>query len=337
MAKYIYQKKGQSLLSPFIHKLVISPLTEAVPWSVPANIVTIVANLFLYMALYFTLDQNMLGRGNFLMIPLMLFLYVTGKKLDGAQARKTYTETPLGEFLSHFLNTFENGILLYILFTVFQVDHILLFVTTLLFGYLSEMAMFYEQFKTGWLVFDRIYSLEKIFLSIVLILVSYIEDIYQFLIVELFSALSLSELFFALLALLALVTFIKTIFRITNLTYGFWLFVILLVIVGFFSAFLYSPLGVVIIVTLYSCLYIGKLIRAHLVDSVERSPGIFTPLFLLIVFFTGDFFDVNTIYIITIYLLANIVLLVIQTSKALKHHWLWVNPARSKRKRRSAK
>ena len=335
MARYNYQKKDHSLLSPVFQHYLVAPLVSIIPWGIPANIITILANLFLYLALYFVLDAHLLGRANFIVIPALLLLYLVSKGLDGAQARKTNTETPLGEFWSHFLGTFENGIVLYIMFTFFQVDNVLLFVIALLFNYLSEMAMYYEQYKTGWLVWDHIHALEKIGLTVLLMVVSSIDVLYQFLIGDRFSSLSLFELFLALVALSGLITFVKTITRSTNLTYGIWLFVLLLVIVSFFSAFLYSPLGVVIIITLYSCLYIGKLLRAHLVDGVERSPGIFTPLFLLIVFFTDDFFDVNTIYIITLYLLVNIVLLAFYTSKALKDHWIWTNPIPAKKRRKT--
>ena len=335
MARYTYKKRGDSLLFPLFQHYLLTPLVSIIPWSVPANFITLLANLFLYLALYFILDISLAGKANFIAIPALLLLYLTSKGLDGAQAHKTKTETPLGEFWSHFLGTFENGILLYIMFVFFQVNNVLLFIIALLFNYLAEMARYYEQYKTGWLVIDRIHSLEKVGFAILLMIISLIKPIYHFLIEDRFSSLSLFELLLALIALLGLVTFIKSITRINNLTYGIWLFVLLLVIVGLFSTFLYSPLGAVIITTLYSCLYIGKLLRARLVDGIERSPGIFTPLFLLIVFFTGDFFDVNTIYIITLYLLVSIVLLAFHASRALKEYWIWTNPVKANKNKRN--
>ncbi len=304
------------MLLPAFERLFLSFLLRVIRGKLYIDILWFVSYAMLYVTLYLVLEPSVLGKNNRLIIPLFLSVYLIGRELDNAHKEKW--KSALVEFWKHLIQAMASGVLLYILFIVFQMNNVILFSVALLFTYLSDVATFYEQYKTGWFVVDSIGTLEKTFVAVLLLVVSYFDIVYDFFLLERFSGLSLFELFFALWALTSLITFIKTITRIANLTYGIWLFVILLFIVTSFSTLLYSALGLALIVTLYTSLYIGKLKRAHLVDGIERSPGIFTPLFLIIVYFTDDFFDINTVYVITIYLMISILVLAYRIFGALK-------------------
>ncbi|MDN5204775.1 CDP-alcohol phosphatidyltransferase family protein [Fulvivirgaceae bacterium BMA10] len=302
-------------------------MIKLVPLGIPANIITIISNSFMYLALALAYLYGPSFKWNFVIIPILILLYLIGDHLDGMQAKRTQTGSALGEFCDHFLDTFNNGILLMIIFLLFGITEPTLIALLITISYLAHASIFYEQYKSGWLIFERFGSLEAVFVSLILILSGYFSPLYNFYVSEALSGFSFMEVFMLISAVGAISTYIKTLGRVKRITYAFWLFCLLIVAITFYGSRLLDTDFIFIILTLYSGVYIGNLMRGHLADGIERSPDLFTPMILSVYFFIDKFNQSITQYIIVLYLSIKIILIVYKTFKPLKKYWVWKNPS----------
>ena len=137
MRVYSYRCHDFSLLTPGFKKWLVAPLLPYIPWAVPANIITIVSNLFVYAGLFVALHYNTpVGRA---LIAVCLLLYLVGDHLDGMQAKRTQTGSALGEFCDHYLDAFNNGTILFTAFVVFRIESPLLVASVLTASYLAHL------------------------------------------------------------------------------------------------------------------------------------------------------------------------------------------------------
>jgi phosphatidylglycerophosphate synthase len=325
MRPYQYRCNDYSLLTPLFKKWVITPLIKIVPWAIPANIITLISNGFVYIALYLSLNNEVAGKYTPLFIAFCLLLYLVGDHLDGMQAKRTFTGSALGEFCDHYLDAFNNGIVVYTMLVVFNVHQSMIISAVIVISYMAHMAVFYEQFKTGWLTFEKIGSLEGVLMSSVLIGLSFIESFYTFLTTPLFFGLSAAAIIIIGSAIGALSTFIQTYIRTPDVTAGYWIFIGLLITMGLTGSAILSDLQLFTVLTLYASLYIGKLMYGHLIDGLESQSDWIVPLALT---FYAIFGLNNPEYIFWIgsaYLAARIITLIVKTFSILGIYWVWQN------------
>ena len=326
MKPYAYQCKDYSLLTPVFKKIFVEPVIGFIPWAMPANIITIISNCFFYLSLYLSFDLQLLGKATLPLIALGLLLYLIGDHLDGAQAKRTKTGSALGEFCDHYLDAFNNGILMLILFNIYEVTNPYLIVIVLVTSYWAHVVVFYEQFKTGWLIFEKMGSLEGVLLSVLFISLSAYDPIYNLFMTEVAFGFTVMEVNLILIVLGAIMTFAVTIKRTPNVRYSIWMYVVIVTLIGYIGMNLFSIAGLTAIITLYSSLYLGKIMMGHLIDGIERSPGLFTPLFLIIIFGMPSLYEGNTWIVLAAYLSISIILLVYRTFQSLGQYWVWANP-----------
>ena len=327
MRAYSYRCHDFSLLTPSFKKWFVAPLLPLVPWGLPANIITIVSNGFVYLALYMALFYH--GPLFQLIIAACLFVYLIGDHLDGMQAKKTNTGSALGEFCDHYLDAFNNGIILFTAFLVFEISNPILIGIVLATSYLAHMAVFYEQFKTGWITFEKLGSLEAVLLISFLIASSAISSVYGFLTTEILYSYRIIELLFLGSAVGALLTFLSTTSRTPNKGKAMWLFVLGLGLLTFLSINTFSGFQIFVLITLYSSLYIGQVMKGHLVDGLEQIPDLVIPSALLINQFIPLTNSQFAYAVLSLYLVVRIILLIIQTFGVLKIYWVWSNPRTS--------
>lgn len=324
MRDYAYRCHDFSLLTPTFKKLFVAPLLTYVPWVIPANIITIFSNLFVYLGLYIAMYHD--STSSRLAIALCLFLYLIGDHLDGMQAKRTSTGSALGEFCDHYLDAFNNGIIAITACLVFDVSNPLLVTTLLTASYLAHMVVFYEQFKTGWLTFEKLGSLEAVLIISILVGASAIPQVFDFVTATSIYGLRMIEIIFVGSALGAIVTFITTLKRTPNRGIEVWLFTAGLVAFAVMMSQWYTAFEVFVLITLYASLYVGLVMRGHLVDGIERMPDLVAPASLLVVYFFNPEAVDTIFWLLTIYLSVRIGILVIQTFSVLKIFWVWSNP-----------
>lgn len=325
MRPYQYRCNDYSLMTPLFKRWIISPLIQFIPWGIPANIITIISNLFIYLGLYLSMFPQA-GKFNALVIAGCLIVYLIGDHLDGMQAKRTSTGSALGEFCDHYLDAFNNGIIVFIMLTVFNIDQPLATVCVLLISYLAHMSVFYEQFKTGWLTFERIGSLEGVLLSALLISLTVSDPFYAAMNYRVAGLISVAEAIITASTFGAFLTFIQTARRTPDILRGYWIFGVLLTVVGVCGVIVLSNFELFVILTLYASLYIGWIMYAHLIDGRERMSDWITPAFLLICALSdlSDYVFLTT----ALYLIARIVHLIQQTFSSLSKFWVWQNPPR---------
>lgn len=324
MRSYEYRCHDHSLLTPTFKKWMVTPLIRFVPWVIPANIVTIFSNLFVYIALFLSMYWN--GPMGRLLIGTSLIIYLVGDHLDGMQAKRTKTSSALGEFCDHYLDAFNNGVILFTVMIVFEVADPILVVVVLVSSYLAHTSIFYEQLKTGWLTFEKIGSLEGVLILSILIGISGIEVIYDLLMITIFKDYRLVDMLLLLSALGGLFTFYTTSYRTPTKGRQFWIFIFGLTLTGIFSYAFFSTMECFVLITLYASLYLGYIMRGHLVDGIERLPDLGTPLLLILVWTVPNFTLQSVFVILIIYLSIRIVILIISTFYSLKSFWVWSNP-----------
>jgi ethanolaminephosphotransferase len=325
MRPYQYRCNDYSLLTPAFKRWIITPLIRFVPWVVPANIITFISNGIVYLGLYLALHPQIFGKATPLLVGATLMLYLIGDHLDGMQAKRTGTGSALGEFCDHYLDAFNNGLVMFTMIALFDITHKPVIVGVMVVSYWAHMTVFYEQFKTGWLTFEPVGSLEGVLLSAVLIMLSAFEPVYAVFTYTIFLDYSLIEVVLILSSLGAVVTFYKTWRRTPDVNAGFWMFTCLSAVVGILAIPFFTGFQLFVIITLYCSLYIGRIMQGHLIDGVERSTDYITPLLLLMLYlpafpYTGYMFG-----IITTYLSINIGILIIKTFSVLKVYWVWLN------------
>jgi phosphatidylglycerophosphate synthase len=106
--KYSYQNAQESILLPFYRRFVWEPLLDALPRALSPNAITLISTLccggsFLLAA---TGPDDPLAM---VVAAVLVFAYLTLDNIDGAHARRTARSSRLGEFLDHWLDTFNNG------------------------------------------------------------------------------------------------------------------------------------------------------------------------------------------------------------------------------------
>lgn len=326
MRPYLYRCNDYSLLTPVFKQWIITPLIRIVPWSVPANIITITSNLFVYLGLFLALRPQWLGTLNPIIIAACLILYLIGDHLDGMQAKRTGTGSALGEFCDHYLDAFNNGVIVFMMFTVFDIHHPAAMVSVIVISYWAHMAVFYEQFKTGWLTFERIGSLEGVLLSALLIGLTILKPFDALMTYNLAGTLTVAEVIIAGSTLGAFMTFIQTARRTPGIMPGYWIFVLLIIVVGVSGMFVLNGFQLFVVLTLYASFYIGWVMYAHLIDGRERHTDWITPVFLLLCALTGlsDYiFELTTVY-----LSARIIHLIRKSFGELSVYWVWQNVRR---------
>ncbi len=321
--EYKYRVKDYSVVTPWFRDTIVRPLIAYIPRWIPANHITIGSNLFMFAALLLSLFSGE-NRYVFLVVPILVLGYVIGDHLDGMQAKRTGTSSALGEFFDHFLDIFNNGILVMIVCSLMNVSPWITIVC-LTVSYVAHSAIFFEQLKTGWLVFEKFGALEAVILILFIISSLYLVPVHSFLLFPVFSQVTYFELFMLVSAAIAVITWIKTLLRIrvVNAKYiSFFLAMIVLIAVLIPVG---NSLTAFAIISLFSIVYIGNNQRSHLTGLPENWPDFVVPVILPLSFY-ADFYFENITTVVLLYLAGRVIWIAFTTISILRQYWVWRNP-----------
>lgn len=316
-----YQCQDNSLLAPSFRKFICEPILQFIPRWIPANIITIFSNFFVYFAFYLAFFQAA-ETWVFLSISICILIYLIGDHLDGMQARRTKTGSPLGEFIDHYHDAWNNGLLFMVFIKLFLIQNDLI-VFALGISYLAHASVFYAQMKTGWLVFEKIGSFESLVFLIILLLLSPIKPFFEFFTQSIFQDFSFVEICLLMSMLGLLVTLFQAMKRSNGASKEFVFFLVVWLIFVFLTLnFNGSNPFFMFSLTAYSSHYIGKIISAHLLDKKEPLPDFIFPIF----FTSLIYFKLPVVYLVLIYFFISHLILIVQIAKPLKNYWHWKNP-----------
>lgn len=166
MAKpYHYQVNDKSLLYPVLKRYLWGPAMRFVPPSWSANSMTLLGNLFSFIAFVFLAVVSVVGVPDeaFVIPAISLFIYLSLDNMDGQQARRAASSSPLGEFLDHWGDGFNLGLVVVGYGLAMKLEPWLL-LTVLGLCQLAYYATMWEQRMTGWLTFGALGGTEGVML-----------------------------------------------------------------------------------------------------------------------------------------------------------------------------
>jgi phosphatidylglycerophosphate synthase len=101
-----YHVEDRSIMVPFVKRFVWQPVLQLIPPGFAANDLTLLGTACSVTAFLIAVFVEP-SRWSMGLIAVLVFSYLTFDNIDGAQARRTGTSTPLGEFLDHWLDAFN--------------------------------------------------------------------------------------------------------------------------------------------------------------------------------------------------------------------------------------
>ena len=158
LQKYRYASEDRSLLSYYLLKPTYTRLVEFLPRWLAPNMVTLLGLLFsvdsFLRALKYGLKNTEIPQWVYMTHAVELILYQTLDALDGQQARRTGSSSPLGELFDHCVDAINTSLQAYVVASVFQLSPVQLIIMEV-----SSTANF---FVSTW----EEYHTQKLFLSV---------------------------------------------------------------------------------------------------------------------------------------------------------------------------
>lgn len=312
--------RGSSRLSKSLATFIESKMMKFVPSYFSQLHLILLSNFWIWLALVLVINPGIIREYTFQLIPFILLLHIVSGYLAALLPTKklTATQSRLNTFLDHYQLTLNVGVILYIVVKAFALQFPILISGLLVSICLNGMAVFYRQFKSGELHFPVLGYTEGVVFSMVMITFSNISVVKEVMISTNIAGFSLVEIMLLITIIIVLTVFVRLVGKISNARYSVWMFLVLLVLNAIISSQLFGIEKQLLILTLYAGLYIGKILTGYFIDGVERSPGLFTPLFLIVVFLVPELFQLDTFLVLAVYLSASNILLVYRFFKVLK-------------------
>lgn len=108
-----YKVVDRSLLLPLLKPHVWEPLAAHIPPRISANSITLLGSLCAALALLVVLLADPARPGWYALAAFFVFAYFNLDNLDGAHARRTGRSAPMGEFIDHWLDTLNGGLIVW--------------------------------------------------------------------------------------------------------------------------------------------------------------------------------------------------------------------------------
>ena len=242
---YVYAAENLSILDTFVINPLAEKFVSKLPFEVPANMITIVSNSFVFIATVIAITARKTNWPIWVLIPLCFILYLIGDAADGIQARRTKTGSPLGEFCDHFLDTFVTSETMLCIFIAYG-ERRLGFVAFMLYmSYMTQMSAFWEKYVTHKLHLSRFGASETILILSIFATVGYIKPINAFFTQPAGNILpflkgttiNMTEVTLFLCACGCVISIITTLIRTKKVSFNFFLYMLLSAIISAASIF----------------------------------------------------------------------------------------------------
>jgi ethanolaminephosphotransferase len=341
--KYSYSANDLSICDQYFIPYIVPLFLKLIPYQLPANIITIVSNSLVLLAYTIAMQS---ARGNYMFwfaIPILIFCYIIGDCMDGEQARRTKTGSPLGEFLDHFLDCFVTGELVISLLVVYNIKNAIIVMLSLTIAYLVQAVAFWERYKTGHMHFSRISSTEAIIGLTTLITIGVSKKIRTFAAIVLVervplfeslfpdmagsTGLTVAEAFILGFSLMGLINIVLTLIRTKGVSVRFICYVILSFIVAAISSVMHQDTLHLpyLTIALFNIHYISTLLSSIVTKTKDHWPDFFLAIFMSIMFLLRIQNEILT----TFYFLYVLVSVGIRASWFFvqnRQYWVWKNP-----------
>ena len=333
--EYSYHCTDKSLVMPFFKKVLVEPLARVTPYAIPANIISIATHLFLYLGTYLALTYGSTFKILFFLMPLFLLIYIVGDHLDGMQAKRTGTGSPLGEFTDHFLDAFLMGMLLVMFASLFHVSNRYILSIAFFFLFLAHTMTIYHHYKANHLFLDAFSTNEGVVLLMLLFLAGAIEPVWKFVTLARHfgwaGKMSIADIFILVFGVVGFGTFFNVVKKV-GISWKLVIFIQGLGVIGIYSAVRIDLTPMFFLFTLYGALQMGNILHARLVDKHERYPDLLVPALLLLMLVGENQNapeilreDGKVLPYLLMYLGARVLWIAGNTYYNLRRFWVWKN------------
>lgn len=341
--KYTYSAENASLLDAFMEAYIVKPLVNKLPYWLPANIITIISNSLVFLSFVIAMQCTKNNYRLWFLIPIFVCIYLIGDCLDGAQARRTKTGSPLGEFLDHFLDTFVNGELIIPILTVYNVKNPYIVFSVLLVAYITQASAFWERFKNGHMHFGKFSSSESILTLTILLTLGCFKNIRDFFAINLIQIefikgfiqkmpqwiqnLSIVDAMFIIFVIIAVANTVMTFVRTRGFTVRFGLYILSSAIVAIVAMIMNEDMHHLPCFTLalLNINYIASLLSSIVMKEKDHYPDFFLAIFMTLMLIL----KISSPILTAFYFIYTIVLVSIRASLFFaknNKYWVWKNP-----------
>ena len=242
---YNYSAENLSILDVFVINPLAEKLVSKLPFEVPANIITIISNSFVFLATVIAITARKTDWPIWILIPFCVIIYLIGDAADGIQARRTKTGSPLGEFCDHFLDTFVSAEIMLCIFMAYGERNLTIIAFMLYMSYMTQMSAFWEKYVTHKLHMSRFGASETLLILSLFATAGFIKPVNVFFnqpagnIIPFLSniRLNLTEIALLLSAVGASISIIGTFIRTKKISFNFFLYMVLSAILSVAAVF----------------------------------------------------------------------------------------------------
>jgi ethanolaminephosphotransferase len=282
LASYAYRCDDRAILLHPMKRWLATPLLRFIPYGLPANLITIFSCSLIWLVMWMVIGWDAHTSLRSGLIALCVLGYAVGDHLDGLQAKRTQTSSPLGEWFDHGLDIYNTGLVFYATCLFFRCDDIAI-VGASLYAVLAAQTLIYtEQFKRSHLRFEELSSLESLFLIAGLYLSAIHPAVYAWWINPILWGYPPIYAIVAIPFLGGMVTLFQLILRMGSLPRPILLYLVIAALAYTAALLGFLRLGQFFLwLWLYNALFVGYLLRGHLIDGAPRFPDLIAPFLLL--------------------------------------------------------
>lgn len=340
---YVYRADNYSVLDGIINPYLTDPIMKITPYGLPANIITIFSNTLVFLAMLLALRGRHDVFSFWFIIPIFVLSYLIGDCIDGLQARRTKTGSPLGEFMDHFLDCFVTGELMISIFAAYNLSNVWIMCIVLTISYWTQASAFWEKYKTHHMYFGKFSSSETVVTLCIIIFVACFKVIREFLKTSLisfgfvqnlfgsnlswFTSISVIELILCISSLIALINVVLAVVRAGGADFRFvsYCLLALLVAVMFCLRENESVDFMCFTISLYNISYIGTLLISIVTKKNDKYSDFILPAFLVIAIAVG-LKSPFVLYGAFGYILLVVLVKAARFIHSKKECWVWKNP-----------
>ena len=264
---------------------------------------------------------------------VLIHFYLVLDHIDGMQAKKTGTSSPLGEYLDHFLDVFHGAISIIGIFALIRIESPTLFFGLLWLTYLAFAATMVEEKETGVIRFGYIGSMEAVLFFIAFFLSWSIPELRRIWNSPLISTYPAYYVLIIGGAAGAAITILDCLRRIGRIPLQFTLFTVGgLILLSLLHRWPIPLVLGTVIITLYCADYTGRVIGNHLLGERHPSPDLIAPFGFLILLIDQSgpallqSYAIPSASVLIVYLGVRCGAGIIDVLGKLKIYWLWLNP-----------
>lgn len=340
---YNYASQDESLVDSVLCGKILPKVIEHVPFGLPANIITICSNTCVFIAFLIAMLSTKGITKLWFAIPFLIPAYLFGDCLDGMQARRTKTGSPLGEYLDHFLDCFVNAELIIPVLVCYKIVNPWIVFVILCKAYITQAVAFWERYKNGHMYFGKFSSSEVVLSFTVIITIAYFDSVVNGALITLGSfgfiqtifgsscqwlqKLTIAEAVVCTFIVFSLISDLFNFIRTRGASIRFWAYCAASILVAALFAirnpdYHYIPYYIVV---LFNIDYIASLIVAITMKKTDPHADYIFVAFVVITFVVK--LESPVILIIELaYVLVKIIVRAVWFITKHRRYWVWKNP-----------